>query len=159
MAVLITTFLTAMLKYSAKTQETGHPSRSAGVSGGKRRHCYPPVGAVGIPARYWRHHIWADVQHLVKMGISCSSAFFSLSAFSSSSLHGWYQKRPHILQFPEALDRKSETQPSSPWRTRGILLPEQSRQVRLPSGQHLSGWKPPNPRMLWRCALVSVYNS
>lgn len=52
MAALITTFLTAVLKYSAKTQATGHPSQSAGVSGGKGRHGYPPVGAVGIPARY-----------------------------------------------------------------------------------------------------------
>lgn len=52
MAALITTFLMATLKYRAKTQETGHPSQSAGVSGGKRRHCYPPVGVVGIPAQY-----------------------------------------------------------------------------------------------------------
>lgn len=36
MAALITTFLTAMLKYNAKTQETGLPSQSAGVSAEKQ---------------------------------------------------------------------------------------------------------------------------
>lgn len=36
MAALITTFLTALMKFDAKTQETGLPSQSAGVSGEKQ---------------------------------------------------------------------------------------------------------------------------
>lgn len=69
--------------------------------------------------------------------VSWSWHMSGIGFLSHSSMHRRHQKRPHLLQRQEAVDRRSETQQSSPWRTCCVLLHEQSWQVWLPCGQYL----------------------